>query len=148
MQEQVKQRTVALWSYTNSQLPLYLNPLYRSGTNYQLVLMPVASMRYIKPWKSLYCRWNPSMRQQVRTRALMIRVKTIIHRDDRRMERFVERVFLYLKDPVYQRTRELLVLKEQLEKQLEEGRREQASRANRAVTSPAPPRTLHSPVHT
>lgn len=114
VQEQVKQRTVSLWSYTNSQLPLYLNPLYRSGTNYQVVLMPVASMRYIKPWKSLYCRWNPSMRQQ---------------------------------DPVYQRTRELLVLKEQLEKQLEEGRREQASRANRSVTSPAPPR-IHSPVHT
>lgn len=65
VQEQVKQRTVSLWSYTNSQLPLYLNPLYRSGTNYQLVLMPIASMRYIKPWKSLYCRWNPSMRQQV-----------------------------------------------------------------------------------
>lgn len=51
------------------------------------------------------------------------------------------------KDPVYQRIRELLVLKEQLEKQLEEGRREQASRANRSVTSPAPPR-IHSPVHT
>lgn len=65
VQEQVKQRTISLWSYTNSQLPLYLNPLYRSGTNHQLVLMPVASMRYIKPWKSLYCRWNPSMRQQV-----------------------------------------------------------------------------------
>lgn len=65
VQEQVKQRTVSLWSYTNSQLPLYLNPLYRSGPNYQLVLMPIASMRYIKPWKSLYCRWNPSMRQQV-----------------------------------------------------------------------------------
>ncbi|XP_014482758.1 PREDICTED: myotubularin-related protein 2 isoform X3 [Dinoponera quadriceps] len=113
MQEQVKQRTVSLWSYTNSQLPLYLNPLYRSGPNYQLVLMPIASMRYIKPWKTLYCRWNPSMRQQ---------------------------------DPVYQRTRELLVLKEQLEKQLEEGRREQASRANRSLTSPAPPR-IHSPVH-
>lgn len=66
MQEGVKQRTVSLWSYTNSQLPLYLNPLYRSGTPYQLVLIPVASMRYIKPLKSLYCRWNPSMRQQVR----------------------------------------------------------------------------------
>lgn len=113
VQEQVKQRTVSLWSYTNSQLPLYLNPLYRSGPNYQLILMPVASMRYIKPWKNLYCRWNPSMRQQ---------------------------------DPVYQRTRELLVLKEQLEKQLEEGRREQASRANRSLTSPAPPR-IHSPIH-
>ncbi|XP_048270601.1 myotubularin-related protein 2 isoform X4 [Bombus affinis] len=111
--EQVKQKTVSLWSYTNSQLSLYQNPLYWAAPNYQLVLMPIASMRYIKPWKSLYCRWNPSMRQQ---------------------------------DPVYQRTRELLVLKEQLEKQLEEGRREQASRANRSMTSPAPPR-IHSPVH-
>ena len=43
------------------------------------------------------------------------------------------------KDPVYQRTRELLVLKEQLEKQLKEGRREQTSRASRSMTSPATP---------
>jgi len=133
----VKQRTVSLWSYTNSQLPLYLNPLYRSSTNYQLVLMPVASMRYIKPWKSLYCRWNPSMRQQVyKNKIITLNSLQII-------EYFYWNIF---KDPVYQRTRELLVLKEQLEKQLEEGRREQASRANRAITSPAPPR-IHSPVH-
>ncbi|XP_043275245.1 myotubularin-related protein 2 isoform X2 [Venturia canescens] len=113
VQEQVKQRTVSLWSYTNSQLSLYQNPLYRAGPHYHLVLIPIASMRHIKPWKSLYCRWNPSMRQQ---------------------------------DPVYQRTRELLVLKEQLEKQVEEGKREQQLRANRSLTSAAPPR-IHSPVH-
>ncbi|XP_076183632.1 phosphatidylinositol-3-phosphate phosphatase isoform X2 [Ptiloglossa arizonensis] len=113
VQEQVKQKTVSLWSYTNSQLSLYQNPLYWAAPNCQLVLMPIASMRYIKPWKSLYCRWNPSMRQQ---------------------------------DPVYQRTRELLVFKEHLEKQLEEGHREQASRANRLLISSAPPR-IHSPVH-
>lgn len=65
VQEQVKQKTVSLWSYTNSQLSLYQNPLYWAAPNYQLVLIPIASMRYIKPWKSLYCRWNPSMRQQV-----------------------------------------------------------------------------------
>jgi len=45
---------------------------------------------------------------------------------------------------VYQRTRELLVLKEQLEKQAEECRREQQSRAARSVATP--PR-LASPVH-
>lgn len=110
--EQVKQRTVSLWSYINSQISLYQNPLYWAP-QYQLVLMPIASMRYIKPWKSLYCRWNPSMRQQ---------------------------------DPVYQRIRELLVLKEQLEKQAEDCRREQASRANRTINSNATPR-IHSPVH-
>ncbi|XP_063973236.1 myotubularin-related protein 2 isoform X3 [Diachasmimorpha longicaudata] len=115
VQEQVKQRTVSLWSYINSQLSMYQNPLYWAGLNYQLVLMPVASMRYIKPWKALYCRWNPSMRQQ---------------------------------DPVYQRARELLVLKEQLEKQVEECRREQALRANRSMASPAPPAPrIHSPIH-
>ncbi|XP_023287539.1 myotubularin-related protein 2 isoform X2 [Orussus abietinus] len=113
VQEKVKQRTVSLWSYTNSQLSLYQNPLYWASPQYQYVLLPVASVRLIKLWKSLYCRWNPSMRQQ---------------------------------DPVYQRTRELLVLKEQLEKQAEECRREQASRANRSMTSAAPPR-IHSPVH-
>ncbi|CAG5078719.1 Similar to MTMR2: Myotubularin-related protein 2 (Gallus gallus) [Cotesia congregata] len=94
--EGVKQRTVSLWSMINSQLALYMNPLYWAG--YQTVLLPTASMRYVKLWKGLYCRWNPSMRQQ---------------------------------DPVYQRTRELLVLKEQLEKQAEECRKELNVRATR-----------------
>ncbi|CAB0032046.1 unnamed protein product [Trichogramma brassicae] len=116
VQERLKEKTVSLWSYINSQLPLYQNPLYWDGPTHQLVLMPIASMRYIKPWKSFYCRWNPSMRQQ---------------------------------DPVYQRTRELLVQKEQLKKKAEECRREQAVRTNaRSMNSAgqAAPR-LHSPVH-
>ncbi|XP_014231542.1 myotubularin-related protein 2 isoform X1 [Trichogramma pretiosum] len=116
VQERLKEKTVSLWSYINSQLPLYQNPLYWDGPTHQLVLMPIASMRYIKPWKSFYCRWNPSMRQQ---------------------------------DPVYQRTRELLVQKEQLKKKAEECRREQAVRTNaRSMNSSgqAAPR-LHSPVH-
>jgi myotubularin-related protein 1/2 len=46
-------------------------------------------MRHIRLWKGLYCRWNPSMRQQ---------------------------------DPIYQRTRELLALQEQLRRQVEECR--------------------------
>ncbi|XP_051167073.1 myotubularin-related protein 2 isoform X1 [Leptopilina boulardi] len=113
VQEKVKEKTVSLWSYINSQLSQYQNPLYWAGPHCQLMVMPVASMRYIKLWKSLYCRWNPSMRQQ---------------------------------DPVYQRTRELLVFKEQLQKQEEECRREQSLRVNRSMTSPAQPR-IHSPVH-
>lgn len=113
VQEKVKEKTVSLWSYINSQISQYQNPLYWAGPHCQLILMPVASMRYIKLWKSLYCRWNPSMRQQ---------------------------------DPVYQRTRELLVFKEQLQKQEEECRREQALRVNRSLTSPAQQR-IHSPVH-
>ena len=60
-----KERTVSLWSFINSQLPLYQKPLYWDGLNHQMVLISVTSMRYIKPWKSFYCRWNPSMHQQV-----------------------------------------------------------------------------------
>ncbi|XP_066993466.1 myotubularin-related protein 2 isoform X2 [Anabrus simplex] len=106
--EGVKQKTVSLWSYTNSTLDAYRNPLYWAQ---QHVLVPIASMRHIKLWKGYYCRWNPSMRPQ---------------------------------DPICQRTRELLVLKEQLEKQVEEYKREQQSRAARNMATP--PR-LSSPIH-
>lgn len=61
----VKEQTVSLWSYTNSQLDLYRNPLYWANTHQQQVLIPIASIRHIKLWKSYYCRWNPSMRTQV-----------------------------------------------------------------------------------
>lgn len=62
VQENVKQRTVSLWSYINSSIDNYRNPLYlpRPG-----VLEPVASIRLISLWKGLYCRWNPGMRPQV-----------------------------------------------------------------------------------
>lgn len=61
----VKESTVSLWSYTNTQLDLYRNPLYWANVHQQLVLIPIASIRHIKLWKSYYCRWNPSMRTQV-----------------------------------------------------------------------------------
>lgn len=62
MQKEVKQKTVSLWSYINSDQDVYKNPLYWAQ---QHALEPVASLRYIKMWKGLYCRWNPSMRPQV-----------------------------------------------------------------------------------
>ncbi|KAL1455314.1 hypothetical protein WDU94_009417 [Cyamophila willieti] len=98
--ENMKQRTVSLWSYINSSLDLYKNPLYYPQLH---VLEPIASMRYMKLWKGLYCRWNPSMRVQ---------------------------------DPIYQRTRELLVLKEQLDKSSEECRKELKARMPRTVSTP------------
>ncbi|KAF5307354.1 hypothetical protein FQR65_LT07071 [Abscondita terminalis] len=104
IQEGVKEHTISLWSYTNSQLDLYRNPLYWANTHQQLVLIPIASIRHIKLWKSYYCRWNPSMRTQ---------------------------------ESVYQRIRELLVLKEQLEAQVEDCRREQVTRISRSNISPA-----------
>lgn len=59
----VKQRTSSLWSMINSNLDMYKNPLYHHVPH---SLDPVPTMRYIRLWKALYCRWNPSMRSQVR----------------------------------------------------------------------------------
>lgn len=63
--EGVKQKTVSLWSFINSDLDVYRNPLYWSPAAYQQVLVPIASVRHITLWKGHYCRWNPSMRPQV-----------------------------------------------------------------------------------
>nr|CAI5868709.1 unnamed protein product [Callosobruchus analis] len=104
VQEKLKDQTVSLWSYTNSNLDLYRNPLYWANTMQQRVLVPIASIRHIKLWKAYYCRWNPSMRTQ---------------------------------DPVYQRIRELLKLKEQLENTVGECRKEQQQRMQRNNVSPA-----------
>ncbi|KAJ8920453.1 hypothetical protein NQ315_005321 [Exocentrus adspersus] len=103
VQEKLKEQTVSLWSYTNSNLDLYKNPLYWANVLQQRVLVPIASLRHIKLWKAYYCRWNPSMRTQ---------------------------------DPVYQRIRELLKLKEQLEQKAEECRKEQQQRMQRSNVSP------------
>lgn len=93
---ELKTKTVSLWSFINSSHEQYRNPLYGGrNSNIQTVLKPVASMRHIRLWKGLYCRWNPSMRAQ---------------------------------DPIYQRTRELLALQEQLQRQVDECRFEANSR--------------------
>lgn len=95
IQERLKETTVSLWTYTNSQLKFYQNPLYWANNSQQRVLVPIASIRHIKLWKAYYCRWNPSMRTQ---------------------------------DPIYERIRELLLLKEQLEAKVLESKREQQQR--------------------
>lgn len=96
--EELKKRTVSLWSYINETADQYRNPLY-CGTPAanKIVLKPIASARHIKLWRGLYCRWNPSMRVQ---------------------------------DPIYQRTRELLVLQDQLQNQVNDCRSEQNAKVN------------------
>ncbi|XP_025205248.1 myotubularin-related protein 2 [Melanaphis sacchari] len=88
LQKEVKQKTVSLWSYINSDQDLYKNPLYWPQ---QHALEPVASLRYIKMWKGLYCRWNPSMRPQEpihqRTRELLhMKMQLMKISDDYRRE--------------------------------------------------------------
>ncbi|XP_063373150.1 myotubularin-related protein 2 [Cydia amplana] len=123
VKEEVKTKTVSLWSYINSRQDLYLNPLYWGPTSSapasppgpysrpQVVLVPVASLRVIKPWKALYCRWNPTMRQQ---------------------------------DPVFQRSRELVALRAQLEAAVAAAAGDHAARQHRLALTP--PR-VSSPHH-
>ncbi|XP_065156197.1 myotubularin-related protein 2 isoform X2 [Atheta coriaria] len=103
--EKLKEQTKSLWSFTNSRLDYYKNPLYWANIHQAQILLPVASIRHMQLWKSYYCRWNPSMRTQ---------------------------------DPIYQRTRELLKMKEDLERMVEERRREQSARINRNNISISP----------
>ncbi|KAF6104955.1 myotubularin related protein 2 [Phyllostomus discolor] len=60
--QNLPKRTVSLWSYINSQLEDFTNPLYGSYSNH--VLYPVASMRHLELWVGYYVRWNPRMKPQ------------------------------------------------------------------------------------
>merc|ERR1719341_2000723 len=61
----VVQQTQSLWSFINSkQKSLFLNPMYCKPLDSRVALFPIASIRYMKFWKSYYCRWNPRMRPQ------------------------------------------------------------------------------------
>lgn len=87
-----------MWSFINASTEQYRNPLYGGRhSSIETVLKPIASMRHIRLWKGLYCRWNPTQRAQ---------------------------------DPVYQRTRELLALQEQLQKQYDEYRSEKNQKSS------------------
>ncbi|XP_070854271.1 phosphatidylinositol-3,5-bisphosphate 3-phosphatase MTMR2 [Drosophila suzukii] len=60
--EDLKHRTTSLWTHINSSLDQYLNPLFPSFTQRaELVLRPIASVRSVRLWKGLYCRWNPGL---------------------------------------------------------------------------------------
>ncbi|KAM4546089.1 phosphatidylinositol-3,5-bisphosphate 3-phosphatase MTMR2 isoform 1-T1 [Odontesthes bonariensis] len=62
MKEEIPKRTVSLWSYINSQLEEFTNPLYVNYSNQ--VLFPVVSLRHLELWVGYYIRWNPRMRPQ------------------------------------------------------------------------------------
>uniref|UniRef100_A0AAQ5ZTF8 phosphatidylinositol-3,5-bisphosphate 3-phosphatase n=1 Tax=Amphiprion ocellaris TaxID=80972 RepID=A0AAQ5ZTF8_AMPOC len=62
LKEEIPKRTVSLWSYINSQLEEFTNPLYVNYSNH--VLFPVVSLRHLELWVGYYIRWNPRMRPQ------------------------------------------------------------------------------------
>ncbi|XP_074982956.1 phosphatidylinositol-3,5-bisphosphate 3-phosphatase MTMR2 isoform X3 [Caretta caretta] len=60
--QNLPKKTLSLWSYINSQLEDFTNPLYVCYSNH--VLYPVASMRHLELWVGYYIRWNPRMKPQ------------------------------------------------------------------------------------
>ncbi|XP_053871584.1 myotubularin-related protein 2 isoform X2 [Malaclemys terrapin pileata] len=62
VKEGLPKKTLSLWSYINSQLEDFTNPLYVCYANH--VLYPVASMRHLELWVGYYIRWNPRMKPQ------------------------------------------------------------------------------------
>ncbi|KFM66581.1 Myotubularin-related protein 2, partial [Stegodyphus mimosarum] len=92
VKEDVKNRTVSLWSFINSNQSDFINPLYTTYQE-QHVLFAVPSMRCIELWKSYYCRWNPRMRPQepihIRSRELLA-VKTQLQRTKEELKRELE----------------------------------------------------------
>uniref|UniRef100_A0A673HTZ4 Phosphatidylinositol-3,5-bisphosphate 3-phosphatase MTMR2 n=1 Tax=Sinocyclocheilus rhinocerous TaxID=307959 RepID=A0A673HTZ4_9TELE len=55
-------RTVSLWSFVNSQLEEFVNPLYVHYPSH--VLFPTVGIRHLQLWVTYYIRWNPRMRPQ------------------------------------------------------------------------------------
>ncbi|ODM94150.1 Myotubularin-related protein 2 [Orchesella cincta] len=64
MTNEVKKKTISLWSMVNSRRDLYINPFYCEEAGSNRVLLPSPAIRHLKIWKGYYCRWNPRMRSQ------------------------------------------------------------------------------------
>jgi myotubularin-related protein 1/2 len=58
----LKKKSVSLWSMINSKKDLYLNPFYSHEVGANKVLLPSAAIRHLRIWKTYYCRWNPRIR--------------------------------------------------------------------------------------
>lgn len=64
VKENIKGRTISLWSMINSYPNDFVNPLYSEQTANHVIL-PLASPRRIEFWSNYYCRWNPNLKPQV-----------------------------------------------------------------------------------
>lgn len=61
--ENIKNRTISLWSMINSEPKEYLNPLYSEHT-INHVILPLAGERQIEFWINYYLRCNPNFKKQ------------------------------------------------------------------------------------
>lgn len=84
--EDLRKKTVSLWSLINVHQEDFINALYVSSYSHH-VLLPSASERHLELWTGCYARWNPKMQMQ---------------------------------EPVQERHKELLQIRNYLKKQVEE----------------------------
>ncbi|PRD25968.1 UNVERIFIED_CONTAM: Myotubularin-related protein 2 [Trichonephila clavipes] len=89
-QRDIKNRTVSLWSFINSNQSDFINPLFTTQQQ-QHILFAVPSIRCISLWKGYYCRWNPRMRPQepihIRSRELLaVRAQLIRKKEEQKRE--------------------------------------------------------------
>ncbi|XP_044039472.1 myotubularin isoform X5 [Siniperca chuatsi] len=116
-QNEVRSKTVSLWSLVNSKMDIYLNPFYTPESG--RVLYPVASMRHLELWVTYYIRWNPRIRQQVVCVWMGVGV-------------------FQQQSPVEQRYKELLALRDEYLKKLEELQLSDSSPSSRLANNPTP----------
>lgn len=85
MRDNIKNKTVSLWSMVNSNLYDFINPLYSEQTMNH-VIFPLASPRRLDFWSNYYCRWNPNLKPQVsiqhRNKELLIAKRELQKRVD------------------------------------------------------------------
>lgn len=98
--EDLKNKTVSLWSYINTNIQKFMNPLYSTNSN-QHVLFPVASLKKMLLWTSYYCRWNPFLNTTVQ-------------------------------ETVSERCEEMLLMKKELQKHIDELSKEIKEKFNRS----------------
>ncbi|KER33971.1 hypothetical protein T265_00177 [Opisthorchis viverrini] len=61
----VRERTVSLWSYMNSDLKSYQNPMYTPAeVSGHRIIFPQHSLVHLQFWSGYYVRWHPIMRSQ------------------------------------------------------------------------------------
>jgi len=70
----LKKRTVSLWSMINSDPDVYMNPFYSFEAGQNKIIFPSPAIRHLKIWKGYFCRWNPRMRLQVSSPQMFLEI--------------------------------------------------------------------------
>ncbi|XP_023782670.1 myotubularin-related protein 1-like isoform X1 [Cyanistes caeruleus] len=136
--KELSTKTVSLWSYINSQLEEFTNPFYVNYENH--VLYPVASLNHLELWVNYYIRWNPRMRPQVLktsiSNAWILDICSLKSENSQNV-------------PIHQNLKELLAIRTELQKRVEDLQREAATRSiSSSSDRGSSPSHSTTPVHT